>query len=157
MTEEISLNFMEIKIIECANSFCNDCNNLMKELSIEFNFSLEKDDLFPIDIYNHKHNNKGIFKTVWQYYFHGKDCKFENLFTGQILEFMYIHKPEFGFINPFYFHNYMATTEKFKELADEIGSYKNIVNLLGNLEQKGIVERNDFEGNCNYFIEKSNI
>lgn len=63
MTEtEIIQNQREI--VECAKSFRQDANNLMNELASDFNFSLDATETFPSEIYNHKYNNKGIFREA---------------------------------------------------------------------------------------------
>lgn len=106
------------EIVRCAEAFRYDANYLMTELSTDFKFSIAEGEGFPKDIYGHKYNNQGLFRNEWAYYFHGSHCRFENLTTSQVIEFIYIMKPEFGYLDGFTFYNYMATTERFKKLAE---------------------------------------
>src|SRR5262245_9165507 len=94
------------EILDCAIAFRIDDNYIMKQLAEEYNFSLAAGESFPKEIYLHHYNTKGIFRNEWTYYFHGSHCRFENLETGQVVELLYIEKPEFGFINGFHLYNY---------------------------------------------------
>ncbi len=141
MTEtEIIQN--QIEIVECAKSFRQDANYLMNELAKDFNFSLNATEKFPREIYNHKYNSKGFFREEWTYYFHGAECRFDNLRTKQVVELIYITKPEFGFLDGYFFYNYMTTTSKFKNLANWFGDYGNVWTAIELLANKGILTRN---------------
>lgn len=131
----------QAQIFECAKSFRQDANQIMKELSTEYNFSLEATETFPREIYRHKYNNKGIFKNEWIYFFHGVECRFDNMHTGQIIELIYSTKPEFGFLDGYFFFNYMATTERFKQLAKWFGDYMNVWTAMDVLADAGILTR----------------
>lgn len=138
---EIDILHNQKVIIDCAKAFRYDANNLMNELASEFNFSLEATELFPKEIYNHKFKNKGDFRQEWTYYFHGAECRFDNFLTGQVVELIYITKPEFGFLDGYFFHNYMVTTGKFKNLAGWFGDYKNVWIAIELLADKGALTR----------------
>jgi hypothetical protein len=129
------------QIIACAKSFRHDANWLMHELSLDFNFSLDSTSTFPIDIYKHKYNSKGIFRDEWIYYFHGAECRFENSITGQVIEMIITTKPEFGFLDGNFLYNYMTTTEKFKPLARWFENPLNVWTALEILADKNKMKR----------------
>lgn len=141
MTEKEILD-KQNEIIDCARLFRHDANHLMNELAKDFDFSLAADGIFPEDIYHHKYNNKGVFREEWVYYFHGSECRFEHLKTGQVVELIYITKPEFGFLDGYFFYNYMSTTGKFKELANWFGDHMNVWTAIELLADRNILNRN---------------
>ena len=129
------------EIVRCAEAFRCDANYLMTELSTDFNFSLAEGLGFPKDIYGHKYNNQGIFRKEWAYYFHGSHCRFENLTTGQVVELNYTMRPEFGYLSGFFFYNYMATTERFRDLAEWFKSDTNVYTAIDLLADMGILTK----------------
>jgi hypothetical protein len=131
----------ELRILECAKAFRRDANALMEELSKDFNFSLDSTAIFPSEVYCHKYNNKGIFRNEWTYYFHGSECRFDNLKTGQVVEFIIVAKPEFGFLDGYFFYNYMATTHGFKDIADWFVNSSNVWTAIEVLADKGSLKR----------------
>jgi hypothetical protein len=128
-------------ILECAKAFRKDANNLMTQLSKDYNFSLEPEESFAQEVYAHKYNNKGLFRNEWTYYFHGSECRFDNIITGQIVEMIIITKPEFGFLDGYFFYNYMASTEKFKELASWFENHTNVWEAVRILADEKILTR----------------
>lgn len=151
MTQHTKLTPKEIldnkaAIVECAQAFRYDANRLMKELSEEFNFSLEAEALFSKEVYGHKYNNKGLLRKEWTYFFHGAECRFDNLNTGQIVELIYITKPEFGFLDGFFFFNYMETTDRFKNLASWFKDYLNVRASMDVLADEGFLVRDTSVG-----------
>jgi hypothetical protein len=126
-------------ILECVKAFREDANNLMTQLSKDYNFSLEPEESFSREVYAHKYNNKGVFRNEWTYYFHGSECKFDNIITGQIVEIIIIAKPEFGFLDGYFFYNYMATTERFKKLANWFENHTNVWDAIRILADENIL------------------
>jgi hypothetical protein len=123
------------KILECARSFRDDANYLMYGLANDFSFSLAKPISFPKEVYKSKYNNKGIFRNDWTYWFHGAECVFENTRTGQVVELIWVTTPEFGFLDGYFFYNYMLTTERYKELAKWFESYSNVWEAIDRLAE----------------------
>ena len=130
-----------VEIIECAKAFRYDATYLMTELAKDFDFSLAEGEGFPKQVYQHKYNNKGIFRGEWSYYFHGAECRFDNLTTGQIVELIHVVKPEFGFLDGYFFYNYMVTTARFKELANWFENYSNVWDAIEVLADQGLLTR----------------
>jgi hypothetical protein len=131
----------ELRILECAKAFRQDANALMEELSKDFNFSLASTEIFPKEVYYHKYNNKGTFRNEWTYYFHGSECRFDNLKTGQVIEFIIMAKPEFGFLDGYFFYNCMATTDGFKDVAEWFVNSTNVWTAIEILAGKGSLKR----------------
>jgi hypothetical protein len=131
----------EAPIFECAKSFRQEANYLMLGLAKDYNFSLDKGALFAKEVYAHKYKNKGIFREEWEYHFHGAECLFENLKTGQIIELIYTNKPEFGFLDGYFFYNYMLTTDRYKNLARWFTNYLNVWTAIEDLADRKILTR----------------
>ncbi len=131
----------EKEILACAKSFRKDANGLMKVLAKDFNFRLKKSVTFPKEIYDHKYRNKGLLRNEWTYFFHGAECRFDNLCTGQVVELIYITRPEFGFVDGYFLYNYMATTDNFKDLAIWFGDHLNVWKAIDILADKKVLTR----------------
>jgi hypothetical protein len=129
------------RILAGAKAFRKDANKLMLMLANDFDFSLASTENFPPQVFQHKRNNKGICSEVWIYYFHGAECRFENLKTGQVIEMIIVTKPEFGFLDGYFFYEYMSTTNKFKDLAEWFQNYGNVWVAIELLANKGILTR----------------
>ena len=103
----------------------------------------------------HKKSEKqrGKLNGDWNYYLHGAECQFENIKTKQVVEVIVVTKPEFGYLDCYFFYNYMATTEKFKNLALFFSNnYLNICKAIDLLALEGILTRVD-----NLFIQRNLI
>lgn len=78
----------------------------------------------------------------WSYHLHGAECRFESSKTGQVVEIIIITRPEFGYLDCYFFYNYMATTERFKPLAAYFdNNYLHICKALDLLVLKGVLTR----------------
>lgn len=135
MTKQQILDNKE-KIYKCAKSFRDTANKLMLSLSTTYNFDLETFDDFIYTL-RKSHKNKGVLDENWTYFFHGSECRFENIQTGQIVEIIYVNKPEFGYLDGYFFYNYMLTTQQFKKLAVWFENYLNVWNAIEILSQEG--------------------
>ncbi len=73
------------------------------------------------------------------HFLHGSECRFENLQTQQIVEVIVVTKPEFGYLDCYFFYNYVATTERFRDLAQFFNNdYRNICKAIDLLAMEGI-------------------
>lgn len=152
MTTQRILEFKEA-IYNCAKEFRQDANSMMAQLASDFNFEIKPSISFPKEVYRH-YNDKGIFKGEWSFYFHGSHCRFEHLNTGQVLEVLFTHSPEFGYINPFFFLVYVKTTEKHKWLK-EVLNEENIHFAIELLVEEGVLSKieNSVDRNLSLTIE----
>jgi hypothetical protein len=67
--------------------------------------------------YKKSQKQRGALNAEWNYHLHGAECRFTNSAIGQIVEIIIITKPEFGYLDSYFFYQYMATTPQFKPLA----------------------------------------
>lgn len=136
----------------CAKAFRNDANTLMLQLSQMFCFDINDCGAFPLSVYKTNYYKKGILDNDWTFYIHGSHCRFDNLKTGQIVEVRYTEKPEFGFLDGFFFFDYMQSTEKFKDLANWFGNYLNVYEAIELLSDEGILTKKPGLGSHSLFL-----
>lgn len=113
--EKILLKKMEL--FECAKSFREDANHLMNIMANTFDINLQTLDGLHELKYKKSQKQRGKLNEEWSYHLHGAECRFESKETGQVVEIIIITMPEFGYLDYYFFYNYMATTERFKPLA----------------------------------------
>lgn len=54
----------------------------------------------------------------WSFFVHGEHCMFENLTSGQILEVSLGSKESIGNLDPYFFYNFLKTTDSIKYLIE---------------------------------------
>jgi hypothetical protein len=147
-TQEIIENKESIYL--CAKAFRDDANSLMLKLAQKFDFNIDDCGAWPETVYKAKRNCKGTLNTEWTFFIHGSHCCFENLQTGQVVEVLYTEKPEFGFLDGFFFYNYMQTTDKFKDLARWFISHRSVYDAIEVLSEEGTLSKKQRIGSgCN--------
>lgn len=107
----------KLELFECAKSFREDANRLMNLMANTFSIDLQTLDGLHELKYKKSHKQRGQLNEEWSYHLHGAECRFESKEAGQVVEIIVIAKPEFGYLDCYFFYNYMATTERFKPLA----------------------------------------
>lgn len=137
------------QIYECAKSFREEANRLMQCLATTFNFQVETFDGFRSTL-RKSHKNKGVLNENWTYFFHGAECQFENIVTKQVVEVIYINRPEFGYLDGYFFYNYMLTTKEFNNLATWFENYLNVWRAIEILSDEGTLTKvNSINSNRN--------
>jgi hypothetical protein len=53
----------------------------------------------------------------WEYYFHGGECQFRNMRTGQIVQVCLGFQDEFGVLDPYFFFQFVSTTPALEKVA----------------------------------------
>lgn len=129
------------RIYLCAKAFREDATSLMKQLAVTFDFDISECGDWPEPVGKTKYNNKGQLNSDWTFYLHGSHCRFDNVITGQAVEVRFTDKPEFGFLDGFFFYNYMQTTDRFKDLADWFKEELNVYDAIDILVEEGILTR----------------
>lgn len=132
------------ELYECAKAFRQDANYLMRLMADTFGIDLVTLD--GLQELKHKKSEKqrGKLNKDWNYYLHGAECRFEHTKSKQVVEVIVITKPEFGYLDCYFFYNYMATTERFKNLAAYFNNdYHNICKAIDLLVFEGILTRVD--------------
>lgn len=134
----------KLELYECAKAFRQDANFLMGLMAVTFGINLETlDGLHEL---KHKKSEKqrGKLNEYWNYYLHGAECRFENVKTKQVVEVIVVTKPEFGYLDCYFFYNYMSTTERFRNLAAFFNNdHKNICKAIDLLVLEGVLTRVD--------------
>jgi hypothetical protein len=134
----------KLELFESARAFRQDANYLMKLMADTFGINLETLD--GLQELKHKRSAKqrGKLNDDWNYYLHGAECQFVNVKTNQVVEVIIVTKPEFGYLDCYFFYNYMATTERFKNLSSYFNNdYQNICKAIDLLALEGILTRVD--------------
>lgn len=62
-------------------------------------------------------NGKETLSDNWYFEVHGEHCMFKSLITEQVIEVFLSTKESTGDLDPFFFHNFLSTTNNFKHLA----------------------------------------
>lgn len=134
----------KLELYECAKAFRQDANFLMGLMAGTFGINLQTLD--GLQELKHKKSVKqrGKLNEDWNYYLHGAECQFENVNTRQVVEVIVLTKPEFGYLDCYFFYNYMSTTERFKKLAAFFNhEYQKICKAIDLLALEGILTRVD--------------
>jgi len=82
-------------------------------LSLAQKLELQPDALLDVD----EDRTSGELDADWTYYVHGSGCCFEHQITGQRLDVVLSFGAEFGVLDPFFFHCFLATTKRYRPLA----------------------------------------
>ena len=126
-------------ILEAATMFRSQASTLMHMMAEKFGFNPNTLDGLTRDIYSRNYFQKGELTKEWSFYFHGSHCCLENSGTGQVVEVHYIHPPEFGYLDGFFFYNYLRTTPGFKALAGRFDSYIQVWEAIQWMANRGIL------------------
>ena len=134
----------KIEFYECAKAFRRDALKLMELMSVTFQIDLNTFEGLHELKFKKSKLQRGNLTPDWTYYLHGAECQFENVITGQIVEIIIITKPEFGYLDCYFFYNYMATTPEFKKLAEWFNNdYQHVCKGIELLALEGILTRVD--------------
>ncbi|MBF7092484.1 hypothetical protein IUY40_13170 [Flavobacterium sp. ALJ2] len=89
-------------------------------------------------------NNKKTLSDNWFYDVHGEHCMFENTITRQTLEVSLGHKEHIANLDPYFFYNFIKTTNHLTHLTKYSESpFKDMLDLFEDLEQKKLLKHID--------------
>jgi hypothetical protein len=143
----------KLELYECAKAFRLDANYLMGLMADTFGIDLQTLDGWEELKQKKSSKQRGKLNEQWNYYLHGAECQFENVNTNQVVEVIVLTKPEFGYLDCYFFYKYMSTTERFKNLSTFFGNeYQNICKAIDLLAFEGVLTRID-----DLFIERNVI
>jgi hypothetical protein len=78
----------------------------------------------------------------WEYYFHGGECQFRNVRTGQIVEVCLGFRDEFGVLDPYFFFQFVSTTPALEKVAQLFtDGFHDTLRALEILERHGYLGR----------------
>lgn len=107
----------KVELHQCAVAFRADAHQLMQRMATTFSIDLLTLDGLHELKYKKSQKQRGALDAEWNYFLHGAECQFTNSATGQIVEIIITTNPEFGYLDSYFFYQYMATTPQFKPLA----------------------------------------
>jgi hypothetical protein len=82
-------------------------------------------------------NRQETLSDNWSFFCHGEHCMFENLITGQILEVSLGSKEDVGNLDPYFFYNFLETTDDFKHLTNFFSNpFTDTFNFFEKLERE---------------------
>ena len=133
----------KLELFECAKAFRQNANFLMGLMADTFGIDLQTLDGLQ-ELKRKSVKQRGKLNEDWNYYLHGAECQFENVKSKQVVEVIVVTKPEFGYLDCYFFYNYMSTTKRFKKLAAFFNNeYQNICKAIDLLALEGILTRVD--------------
>lgn len=82
-------------------------------------------------------NGQENLSDNWWFDVHGEHCLFKNLITGQTLEVSLGNKESIANLDPYFFYNFLETTENFRHLTKYFKNpFNDTLNLFKKLEKK---------------------
>ncbi|MGI9652081.1 DUF6896 domain-containing protein [Chryseobacterium sp. RLHN22] len=91
-------------------------------------FEIQNADLF---------NGQEHLSDNWWFDVHGEHCLFRNLITGQTLEVSLGNEESIANLDPYFFYNFLETTENFRHLTKYFKNpFNDTLNLFKKLEKK---------------------
>lgn len=73
----------------------------------------------------------------WWFDVHGEHCMFKNLITNQVLEVSLGNKESIGNLDPYFFYNFLQTTDSVKHLIKYFDNpFSDMLNLFEELERQ---------------------
>ncbi|GGG54816.1 DUF6896 domain-containing protein [Epilithonimonas arachidiradicis] len=98
------------------------------EIQVGRYFEIQNADLF---------NGQENLSDNWWFDVHGEHCLFRNLITGQTLEVSLGNKESIANLDPYFFYNFLETTENFRHLTKYFKNpFNDTLNLFKKLEKK---------------------
>jgi len=86
-------------------------------------------------------NGQESLSDNWWFDIHGEHCMFKNLITGQVLEVSFADKASIGNLDPYYFYNFLKTTENLKHLTKYFDNpFKDTLEFFEELGQQKILD-----------------
>lgn len=124
--------------VEAISQFSRTATRLMTQLAEE----LKIDRSFLSDPYAYSHINEdileGILSEEWSYSLHGSHYHFYNSTTSQTLEVMTGFENRYDALDPYFFHQYLSSTQEYKELANVLQhGFHDMARVFDILEEVG--------------------
>ena len=120
-------------LLTAARRFREDANSLARELA-KLN-GIRLDDLSPHD------SDITIFPENWDVYSHGNHFCFTHRTTKQVIEICTMYGDEFGVLDPYFLHQYMAMTKGLWVPKQIVEPYHDTCRAMELLEANGSLRR----------------
>jgi hypothetical protein len=86
-------------------------------------------------------NGQKTLSDNWWYDVHGEHCMFKNFTTGQILEVSLGDKDSVGNLDPYFFYNFLKTTDTLAHLTAYFENpFNDMLNLFEELEKQQVMK-----------------
>lgn len=77
----------------------------------------------------------------WKYFVHGEHCKFYNTYTKQEIEISLGNNEWIENLDPFFFHNFISTSEQFESLSQFFQRpFQDMLDLFEKLEEQKLMK-----------------
>lgn len=87
-------------------------------------------------------NGKEFLSDNWRFDVHGEHCEFKNMITDQTLEVALGNESDIGNLDPFFFYQFLDTTENIHHLSKYLGHpFHGTYSIFKYLEQHGMLIR----------------
>ncbi len=134
---------MEEKIVEAIDSYKTIAQQLIDKLILETGQpameEIEKGNYYEIQNAP-LINGKEFLSGNWSFAVHGEHCLFRNLLTGQTLEVSLGDRESVGNLDPYFFYNFLQTTERYKLLAKNFNhGFGDMLKLFEEMERQGVL------------------
>lgn len=144
------------EILTAMDTYKEIAQQLIEKLILETN-QPEKSEILKGNYYlisNEKLlNGEELLTDNWYFDVHGEHCMFENVETGQVLEVSLGHVEDIGNLDPYFFYNFLKSTDNLKHLISYFDNpFGDMLNLFEALEKQkklvhihGVVYRKIFQ------------
>lgn len=131
------------ELLAAMDAYKEIAQELMDKLILETN-QPEKSEIIKGSYYLISNaellNGEEYLSGNWYFDVHGEHCMFENLDTGQKLEVSLGNKDDIGNIDPYFFYDFLKTTEDFKHLIQYFANpFGDMLNFFEALEKRKIL------------------
>jgi hypothetical protein len=118
------------ELLEAAAAFRRTATRLCMQLAGDLHLS--PDSLIQA------RGTSGRLDDEWAYQFHGVECCFTSAITGQVVDVRLRFGDEFGVLDPWFFHRFLSTTQKYSSLATKLpDGFHDTARALELLERSG--------------------
>lgn len=103
----------------CAKDYRKLATHLIYSLASHFDEIIDPENAMHT-FGKYKRGRQSGAMGLWKYSLHGSDCRFQNTKTGQTIEVYLLTQLEFGILDPYFFIQFMKTTESYQAMPIEI-------------------------------------
>jgi len=129
---------IEDSIHAAAVEFRTIATRLIEQLSAQLELPADEIARYPLIRMSLRARGMGQLVDDWQFMFHGLECGFRNTRTKQVVEVQLDYAGEYGALDPFFFHLFLASTPHYSTLAVALThGYHDTCRAMEILEQRG--------------------
>ncbi|MBB6461870.1 DUF6896 domain-containing protein [Flammeovirga kamogawensis] len=133
--------------LQCFIEFDRKAHEMMNLMASIFEIDLN--DFAQINDLkrNKSKNQRGQINSSWNYFFHGAECAFENMKTGQYLDVKIIYGREYGVIGNFFLYRFIETSESLKTQFQLLkGKSQNLRKVINVFKEEGyLINRRNYD------------